>query len=48
MEELKAAVFEKEELEFRNMPILKTLLPFFAYQSSDPDVKKNFMILRNE
>ena len=48
IQELTAAGFEKDELEFRHTSDLKTLLPFLAYQDSSSDVENIFKILRNE
>ena len=42
IQEFKAVVFEKEELEFRELCELKALLPLVAYQDSDSDVQINF------
>ena len=40
--EIKAVVFEKDELEFRDMSELKVLLPLLAYQNSSSDVEIKF------
>ena len=42
IQELKAAVFEKDELEFRDMSELKGLLPLLAYHDSNSDVETVF------
>ena len=39
IQEFKALVFKKDELDFRDMSELKTLLPLVAYQDSTSDVK---------
>ena len=38
IQEFTVVVFEKEELEFRGMSELKSLLPLLAYQDSNSDV----------
>ena len=37
IQEFTAVVFEKDELEFRDMSELKLLLPLLAYQDSNSD-----------
>ena len=39
IKDLKAVVFEKDELEFRDLPELKSLLPLQANQDSTSDVE---------
>ena len=39
IQKLKAAVFEKVELEYLDMSQLKALLPIRAYQDSNSDVE---------
>ena len=52
IQEFTAVVFEKDELEFRDMSELKSLLPLLASQESNSDVEtifRNYIgILRNE
>ena len=38
IQEFKTAVFEKDELEFRDMSEPKALLPLLAYQDSNSDI----------
>ena len=40
--EIKAVVFKKDELEFRDMSDLKALLPLQAYQDFNSDVQIMF------
>ena len=42
IQEIKAAVFEKDELEFRDMSELKALFPLLAYQDSNSNVETIF------
>ena len=42
IQEFKAVVFEKDELEFRDMSELKALLPLLAHQDSNSDVEMIF------
>ena len=39
IQEFKAVVFEKDELEFRDMSEAKALLPLLAYQGSNSGVE---------
>ena len=39
IQEFKAVVFEKDDLEFRDMSELKALLPLLAYQVPNSDVE---------
>ena len=49
IQEFTAVVFENNELEFRGMSELKSLLPLLASQDSNTDVDfKYFQKLRNE
>ena len=42
IQEFKAAVFEKDELDFRDMSDLKALFPLLAYQDSNSDEEIKF------
>ena len=42
MEEVKIAVFEENELEYRDISLLKTLLPLHANQDSGSGLKNIF------
>ena len=39
IQEFTAVVFERDELEFRDMSKMESLLPFLAYQNSNSDVE---------
>ena len=39
IQEFTAVVFKKDELEFREMSELKSLLPLLAYQDSNSDIE---------
>ena len=43
MEEFRAVVFEKDELEYRGMSELIALLPLFANQDSNSDAKNKIL-----
>ena len=43
IQEFTAVVFEKDELEIRDMSELKSLLPLLAYQDSNSDVEIIFI-----
>ena len=42
VQEHKAVVFEKDELEFQDLSELKALLPLLAHQDSSSDVEISF------
>ena len=48
IQEIKAVVFEKDELEFRDTSDLKTLLQLLAYQDSSSERDIIFKVLRKE
>ena len=48
MEELKDVFFEKDELEYPDMLILKPLLPFSAHENSKSDRREKFREFKNE
>ena len=48
IQEFTAVVFEKDELDFRDMSEVKSLLPLIPYQDSIPMWRSYFKILRNE
>ena len=47
MEKFEAAVFEKDELEYREMSKVKALLPLLTHKNSDSKVEKNSMNFKN-
>ena len=48
IEEVKSVVFEKDELEYQDIPTPKTLFTFCVNQDSISNVGEKFMILKNE
>ena len=48
IQELKEVLFEKDELEFRDLSETKTLLPNLAYEDSSSMFKLYFEIFRNK
>ena len=42
IQEFTAVIFEKDELEFRDMSELNSILPFLVYQDSNSDLETIF------